>query len=459
MSTHLRRSPADATPVSVRDLIAYFETGAKPSERWRIGAEFEKFALRRKSGHQIGFDDGIESILHRLAERFGWEPHEEAGRLTALTRAKSTISVEPGGQLELSTAPARTISELKAELDRHLAELRAVTDPNEIVWAAAGVTPFSAVEEIPLNPRPRHHFMAEYLPTRCRYGLHMMKATSSTQVTFDYADEVDAGRKFGAALRLSPIINAAFANAPCYAGATTGFASFRGEIWRGMDPDRSGFLVELLEGDVNFERWTEFVLDVPLLFIDVQGELLPPPGITFRNWMDQGLEGRYPTRQDWEFHLSTVFTEVRMKKYLEIRGADATSSPLTLAVPAVWRGLLYDGQALDDAIEFSGDFPPADIGRLSHAIAENGLQVEYRGRPISAWCRELVAIAAEGLKRIALASGQVDESTFLDPMRQVLESGRSPSHHWPKSGNVAEILACCEYTQSVPEASHRDGRH
>lgn len=448
MSTHLRRDPATAIPVSPRALIAYFTSGAKTADRWRVGAEFEKLALDRKTGRQIGFDAGIEEVLYQLAARFGWEGHEEAERLTALTRSRSTISVEPGGQLELSTQPASHISELKAELDRHLDELRAVTDPNQIAWAAAGVTPFSAVEEIPLNPRPRHRFMAAYLPTKCRYGLHMMKATASTQVTFDYADEADAGQKFAVALTLSPIINAAFANAPLYAGKATGLASFRGEIWHGMDPDRSGFLVDLLEGEVNFERWANFVLDVPLLFVDADGILLPPPGITFRDWMERGLDGRYPTLDDWEIHISTVFTEVRLKRYLEIRGADATTTPLAIAVPAVWKGLLYDSQALAAATELARAFPASEVCPLSQAVTRKGLRAEYRGRTVAGWCAEAVTIAADGLKRIALASGRLDESGFLDPIREVLATGRSPGDLWPISGSVTDILAQCEYSPS-----------
>lgn len=441
MSTHLRRSAADESPVSEADLVAYFASGCKPPERWRVGAEFEKFALDRATGRQIGFDHGIESRLCHLAERFGWEPHGEGGRTTTLTRGGSTISVEPGGQVELSTAPAIDISELKAELDLHLAELRAVCDPAAVAWCAAGLTPFSRVEEIPLNPRPRHRLMAEYLPTRCEYGLHMMKATASTQVTFDFADEGDAGRKFAVALCLSPVVNAAFANAPLHAGRPTGLASFRGRVWQGMDPDRSGFLAELLAGDVTFERWADFVLDVPLLFTEIGGTFRPAPGLTFREWMARGLHGHYPTLHEWDVHISTVFTEARMKRYIEVRGADANPTPLALAVPAVWKGLLYDSDSLRAAADLAGEFPPADLRALSDAAARGALRAEYRGRPLADWCREVVAVADAGLRR----GDRPAEAGFLDPLREVLATGRSPGDRWPLGGSVADVLAACEY--------------
>lgn len=441
MSTHLRRAATDDAPVSEADLVAYFASGCKPRARWRVGAEFEKFALDRSTGRQLGFDNGIESRLCHLAERFAWEPHSEGGRVTTLTRDGATISVEPGGQVELSTAAATDVSELRAELDRHLAELRAVCDPAAVAWCAAGVSPFSRVEEIPLNPRPRHRLMAEYLPTRCEYGLHMMKATSSTQVTFDFADEADAGRKFAVALCLSPVVNAAFANAPLLAGRATGFASFRGRIWQGMDPDRSGFLAELLAGDVTFDRWTEFVLDVPLLFTEIGGTFRPAPGITFREWMRRGLHGHYPTLHEWDVHISTVFTEARMKRYIEVRGADANPTPLALAVPAVWKGLLYDTDALDAAVDLAAEFPPDTLHALSDAAARDGLRAVHRGKSLADWCREVVAVADAGLRR----SGCPGESAFLDPLREVIATGRSPGDRWPVGGGVADVLAACEY--------------
>jgi glutamate--cysteine ligase len=438
MSTHLPGNGIDDTPVTEADLVEYFREGEKPRAAWRVGAEFEKFALARDTGRQIGFDYGIEQVLHALATHSAWEPHYEAGRLTTLTRGGSTISVEPGGQLELSTPPTQHLSELRTELETHLRELRAVTDPQKVAWVACGVTPFSRVEDIPLNPRPRHRLMAEYLPTRCEYGLHMMKATASTQVTFDYESEADAGRKFAVARKLGPVVNALFAGAPMYAGQRTEFVSFRGRIWQGMDPDRTGLLTSLLVGEVTYARWVQLVLDVPLLLLTEGEALLPAPGVTFRQFLTRGINGRFPTRHDWDVHLSTMFTEVRMKKFIEVRGADAAPTPLALAVPAVWKGLLYDAAALAAATELASHFAPTELRPLSEAVAGRGLRAEHRGRPLAGFCREAVSIARAGLQR------QGEDASFLDPLDEVLEAGRSPGAAWP-AGGVAEVLAACGY--------------
>jgi glutamate--cysteine ligase len=436
MSTHLPRTGTEDTPVTESDLIDYFREGAKPRAEWRVGAEFEKFAVARVSGKQIGFDAGIEHVLHALATHFAWEPHYEADRLTTLTRGGSTISVEPGGQLELSTAPSTRLAELNAELQTHLHELRAVTDPARVAWIACGVTPFSSVEEIPINPRARHRLMADYLPTRSPTALHMMKGTASTQVTFDYADETDAGRKFAVALTLSPVVNALFANSPVFAGKRTEFVSFRANIWHHMDPDRSGLLMGLLAGDVTFAKWVQHALDVPLLILTAGASFLPAPGVTFREFLNRGIDGRFPTRHDWDVHLSTLFTEARMKHFIEVRGADATTTPV--AVSALWKGLLYDPDALAAAHELARQFKPEELRPLSVAVSRLGLRAEHRGRGVAEFCREVVAIADAGLRRLG------EDASYLDALRDVLKAGRSPGAAWP-TGGVAEILAACEY--------------
>jgi glutamate--cysteine ligase len=442
MSTHLRRGEAELPPASLPDLIDYFRAGSKPRERWRVGAEFEKFALDRTTGKQITFDGphGIESILGALAARFGWEPHHESGRLTTLTRGGECVSVEPGGQVELSTSACRELSVIRDELNTHLQELRAVTDSARVAWCAAGVTPFSAVDEIALNPRPRHRLMAEFLPAKSPFALHMMKATCSVQATFDYSDEADAGRKVGTALRLSPFVNAAFANGPLCAGKPTGFASFRGHVWLNMDPERSGFLDDLLAGEVTFARWVDVVLDVPMLFVLDGDTLRPSNGVTFRTFLNHGIDDLLPTLQDWELHLSTVFTEVRLKHFLEVRGADANCGPLSLTVPALWKGILYHQPSLDAAAELAATIPPADLRAVSESASRSGLGAEYRGRSLAEWGREIAALSAAGLQTWG-------EAAFLDPLREVLERGQSPGTRLsreigenPRAANVLERI-------------------
>lgn len=436
MSTHLPRTGTDDTPVTEAELSDYFRDGAKPRPQWRVGAEFEKFAVDRATGKQIGFDDGIEAVLHALATHFAWEPHAEAGRITTLTRGASTISVEPGGQLELSTAPSSRLSELRAELDTHLHELRAVTDPAQVAWIACGVTPFSTVEEIALNPRVRHRLMAEYLPKRSPTALHMMKATASTQVTFDYADEADAGRKFAVTLLLAPVVNALFANSPLYAGTPTGFVSFRANIWHRMDPDRSGLLTELLAGDVTFAKWAQHALDVPLLILADGDSYAPAPAVTFRQFLNRGIDGRFPTCHDWDVHLSTLFTEARMKRFIEVRGADATTTPVSVA--ALWKGLLYDAGALAEAERLARQLVQGELRALSEAVSRNGLSARCKWGTVADVCRELLGLAEAGLR------AQCEDAEELDPLGERLKTGRSPGAAWP-TGGVADVLAECEY--------------
>ena len=415
-------------PISVPELVEYFEQGCKPETDWRVGAEFEKFALDRTTGRQIRYADpgGIREILQRLVNHFGWEPHYEAEHLTTLTRLGSCISLEPGGQVEFSTIPVRHVGELAVELARHRDEIRAVTDPTRVAWAAAGVTPFSRVESIPLGPRRRHAVMAEYLPTRCPMALHMMKATASTQVAFDYSDEADAMKKFAVALTLGPVVNAIWGNAAIANGEPTGFASYRGQVWLGMDPDRSGMLPELLTNGLSFSRWVDYLLDVPMLFTMREGEYEPAGGRSFREFLTHGIDGWYPTRFDWELHLTTVFPEVRLKQFLEVRGADANPPALALAVPAFWKGLFYDADALTAATAVAAHFLPSTLLGLFEAAARDGLAVEHGRQSLRTWARELANIALNGLRRQAKLHGQPDERRFLDPVFEVLDRGLSP---------------------------------
>ncbi len=434
--------PAASEPLAFDDLVNYFRAGAKPRSAWKVGAEFEKFLLDRDTGRMVSHDEpgGIGEVLRALADRFGWQPLSTGSRLVLLGRDGANVSIEPGGQVEFSTPPLLSLNELADQFLRHVTELKAVVDPARRAWVAAGITPFARVEDIPPPVRRRHRSMAEFLPARCKTASHMMKATASTQVAFDYADEADAVRKFAVALTLGPVVNAVWGNSPLYGGRPTGWASYRGWVWLGMDADRSGLLPQLLAEGLSFERWANYLLDVPMLFVVDGREYKPAGGRTFRQFWQHGIDGRFPTRTDWEVHITTVFPEVRLKHFLEVRGADANPPALALAVPAVWKGLLYSDTALSAAAEVAKRFPPDQLCDLFEAVARRGLAAEFAGRPVREWAKEVADIAAAGLPG--------DERRFLDPVFAVLDAGKSPGMGWDadRAFTPAEVLSGFEYT-------------
>ena len=442
MSTHPAPDAflADAEPLRLTDTLDYFHAGGKPRGEWRVGAEFEKFALDRRTGRAISYGEpgGVRDILQALVRRFGWQPHHEGDHLTALSRAGCVVSLEPGGQVEFSTPPVLRIADVARELSRHRDELRAVVDPARILWVAAGLTPFARVESIPLGPRRRHAVMAEYLPSRSPTALAMMKATASTQAAFDYADEADAVAKFTVALKLGPLFNALLVNGAYRHGEPSGWASYRGRVWQGMDPDRSGPLVALLDHGLSFESYRDYLLDVPMLFLFRDGDYRPAGGRTFRDYLAHGIGGRSPTPAEWELHLTTVFPDVRLKNFLEVRGADATPPALALGVPAFWKGLLYDPATLADAAALADTIAPSELPNLCESVSRHGPHAVYAGRRMRSWASELLDLAARGLVNQQAA----DEVKYLDPLREV---ARLETPHQLAQLTRDAILASLEY--------------
>ncbi len=442
MSTHPAPDAflADAEPVRLADTLDYFHAGGKPRAEWRVGAEFEKFALDRRTGRAISYGEpgGVRDILQALARRYGWQPHHEGDHLTSLSRDGCVISLEPGGQVEFSTPPLLHLADMARELYRHRDELRAVVDPSQVIWVAAGLTPFARVEGIPLGPRRRHAVMAEYLPSHSPTALTMMKATASTQAAFDYADEADAVTKFTVALKLGPLFNALLLNGAYRHGEPSGWASYRGRVWQGMDPDRSGPLVALLDHGLSFESYRDYLLDVPMLFLFRDGDYRPAGGRSFRDYLTHGIGGRYPTPAEWELHLTTVFPDVRLKNFLEVRGADATPPALALGVPAFWKGLLYDPTTLADAAAIACTIAPDDLPRLCESVSRHGLNATYVGRSVRFWTTALLDLAARGL----VNQHASDEVSYLDPLREV--ASLETSQHAAQLTRDA-VLASLEY--------------
>jgi len=411
------------------DLVAWLAGGEKPRERWRVGTEHEKIGVYQDGFDRVPYDGprGIRAVLEAVAAADAWKPVHEEGHLIALEKDGASITLEPGGQIELSGAPLRTARETCSEFNTHVDLVKRVSEEMGIAWLGLGSDPFHAVDEIPAVPKTRYAIMRRYLPTRGPLAMEMMHATATVQANFDYADPSDMARKMRTSLALSPVVSAIFANSSLSRGRPNGFVSRRVEIWRHTDPDRTGLLPFVFDPDFGYRRYVEWALDVPMFFVVRDHRYLPARGLTFRRFLEEGLEGHRATLADWDMHLTTLFPEVRLKRFIEVRGADAVPRDLTCALPALWKGILYDERAGEDAWRLARDWSSAQREEALRDVARRGLSASVAGRPALERARELTEVAAEGLRRIA-ERGETDrdERSFLDPIRAQLELGRSP---------------------------------
>jgi glutamate--cysteine ligase len=419
-----------ATPVaSISDLVDYVRGGEKPVECFRIGTEHEKIGLHAEDLSPVPYEGerGIGALLDAIAREDGWAPVFEAGNVIALEKDGASITLEPGGQLELSGAPVRTIFETCGEFNRHLDLVRRVSGPMGLIWLSVGCNPLYEVAEIPRMPKARYRIMRRYLPSRGDLSLHMMHLTATVQANLDYSDEADMVAKMRTAMGITPVVSAMFANSSISEGKPGGFVSHRIRFWRYTDPDRCGLLPFVFEPDFGYARYVEWALDVPMFFLVRDGEYLPAMGTTFRQFMKTGFEGHVATVADFDRHLTTLFPEVRLKRVLELRGADAVPSHLTCALPALWKGILYDEEARAAAWELVEDWSFEEREAALDAVARKGLAAVVPGGPVLPLARELVSIAFGGLRRIAHpGEGKRDERGFLEPLFEQLETGKSP---------------------------------
>jgi glutamate--cysteine ligase len=418
------------TPVgSVLELVEYLRGGEKPVERFRIGTEHEKIGLRVDDHGSVPYEGerGIGAILETIAREDGWNPVLEAGNAIALEKDGASITLEPGGQLELSDAPVRTIFETCAVFNSHLDLIRRVSEPLGLIWLSLGCNPLHGVADVPRMPKARYRIMREYLPARGAFSLHMMHLTATVQANLDYSDEADMVAKMRTAMGITPVVSAIFANSSISAGKPSGFISERVHFWRHTDPDRCGLLPFVFDPDFGYARYVEWALDVPMFFLVRDGSYLPARGTTFRQFMKTGFQGHTATLDDFDRHLTTLFPEVRLKRVLELRGADAVPSPLTCALPALWKGILYDAEARSAAWELVEDWSFEEREAALEAVSRRGLAAEVPGGPVLPLAREIVSIAFGGLRRIAHpGESRDDERGFLEPLFEQLETGRSP---------------------------------
>ncbi|HEX4736351.1 MAG TPA: glutamate--cysteine ligase [Allosphingosinicella sp.] len=421
-------------PIERRDdLLAPFIGGEKPKDAWRIGTEHEKFVYRRADHRAPSYDEpgGIRDLLMAMTE-FGWQPVEEGGNVIALSGPDGTISLEPAGQLELSGAQVEHLHLTCAEAGRHLKQVKAVGDRLGLGFLGLGMWPDKKREDLPIMPKGRYAIMLRHMPRVGTLGLDMMLRTCTIQVNLDYSSEADMVQKFRVGLALQPLATALFANSPFTEGKPNGYLSYRSHIWSDTDPARTGMLPFVFEDGFGYERYVDYALDVPMYFVFRDGKYIDAAGLAFRDFLEGKLSvlpGEKPLRSDWIDHLSTAFPEVRLKSFLEMRGADGGRWSRICALPALWVGLLYEQGALDAAWDEVKHWSLEERQVLRDAVPELGLGATTpTGEPLREFAKRILTIAESGLvARARLNSAGDSESGYLDPLREIVARGTSPA--------------------------------
>ncbi|HZT47276.1 MAG TPA: glutamate--cysteine ligase [Hyphomicrobiaceae bacterium] len=436
MSTRQDSAPAP-TVRSRADLIAWIAAGSKPAEAWRIGTEHEKFLFYTDTLRPVPYEGprGVRALMEGLIARFGWEPILEGENIIALKRPEGepggTVSLEPGGQFELSGAPLRTVHEVGAETQEHLDQVLAAGTPLRIGFLGVGFSPDWTLEETPRMPKQRYQVMTRYMPLVGTRGLDMMYRTATIQVNLDFADEADMVKKFRVSLALQPIATAMLASSPFTEGKPNGFLSMRSEVWRDTDKARTGMLPFVFEPGMSFERYVDYALGVPMYFVYRSGRYIDVAGASFRDFLAgrlPQLPGEFPTEDDWSDHLTTLFPEVRMKRFLEMRGADGGRWRRICAVPALWAGLLYDRTSLDAAWDLVKGWSAEERQRLRDAVPRTALRTRFRDTTVLEVARQVLAIARAGLSRRGFTNAKgEDEAIFLEPLEAILRDGLTPA--------------------------------
>ncbi|MWD26643.1 glutamate--cysteine ligase [Aquicoccus sp. SCR17] len=440
-------------------MAEYLEAGCKPEQDWRIGTEHEKFGYCKDSLKPLPYDGprSIRAVLEGLRDRHGWDPVEEGGKLIGLSKGGANVSLEPGGALELSGAPLETIHQTCDEVNDHLREVKDIADEIGVGFIGLGAAPLWMHDEMPLMPKGRYKLMDSYMQKVGTMGTTMMRRTCTVQVNLDFGSEADMVKKFRVALALQPVATALFANSPFFEGAPNGMKSFRSRVWRDLDSDRTGMLPFVFEEGMGFERYVDYALDVPMYFVYRDGVYIDALGQSFRDFLKgelPALPGEKPTLSDWADHLTTIFPEARIKKFMEMRGADGGPWRRLCALPAFWVGLMYDAGALDAAWDLVKGWDAPTREALRVAAADQGLQARVEDIDMHALAREAVEISEAGLKaRARPGSGglEPDETHFLSTLKESLDSGQVPAdellekYHGEWQGDLSRIYAEYSY--------------
>lgn len=425
---------SSTTVTDKNSLVAWIESGCKPRPHWRIGTEHEKFGFHKHTLAPMRYEGaaGIRTVLESMAKRYSWAIVTDANMPIALTKEKASITLEPGGQLELSGAPLKSIHETQEEINEHLQQLGDVCRDMEIAFLGIGTQPKWSFQHIPWMPKRRYQVMRRYLPNRGSLSLDMMARTATVQANVDFSSETDMIHKFRLSLALQPLVTALFANSPFMDSKPNGFLSYRSEIWRYTDPDRCGWLPGLFEKGFGFENYVDYALDVPILFLYRHDRYEEAGGATFRHFLEGKLPNhpnQYPTMADWETHLSTLFPDVRLKQYLELRGADAGNSATLCALPAFWKGLLYDDESLNSAWQLVSDWTMQERAQIHQDVPKMALQTRIpNGQTLGDLAKQILPLVNDGLVRQNVRNQEgCDETIYLKALFTIVESGITPA--------------------------------
>ncbi|UWR88819.1 glutamate--cysteine ligase [Phaeobacter inhibens] len=440
-------------------LAEYLASGCKPRDQWRIGTEHEKFGYCKDSLKPLPFEGtrSIVAVLEGLRDRHGWSEVREGGHLIGLEKDGANVSLEPGGALELSGAPLETIHETCDEVNTHLREVKDIADEIGVGFIGLGAAPIWTHEEMPLMPKGRYKLMDAYMGKVGTMGRTMMRRTCTVQVNLDFGSEADMVQKMRVAIALQPVATALFANSPFLEGTPNNHKSWRSRVWRDLDADRTGMVPFVFDEGFGFERWVEYALDVPMYFVYRDGQYIDALGMSFRDFLKgelPALPGQTPTLSDWADHLTTAFPEARIKKYMEMRGADGGPWRRLCALPAFWVGMMYDQSSLDAAWDLAKGWDAETREALRVAASEQGLQAQVGNIKMHDLAREVVAISEAGLKSRARAGagGLVpDETHFLNALKDSIETGKVPAdelldrYHGDWNGDLSRIYSEYSY--------------
>lgn len=411
-------------PLTKEDLVAYLASGCKPKEKWRIGTEHEKFGFEVGTLRPMKYEQ-IAELLYGIAERFDWEKIMEGDYIIGLKQDKQSISLEPGGQFELSGAPVETLHQTCAEVNSHLYQVKAVAEDLGIGFLGIGFQPKWGLKDIPIMPKGRYEIMRNYMSKVGTLGLDMMFRTCTVQVNLDFSSESDMIRKFRAGLALQPIATAVFANSPFTEGKPNGYLSMRSQIWTDTDNNRTGMLPFVFDDSFGFEQYVDYALDVPMYFVYRNKKYIDCSGLSFRDFLVgklPAIPGELPTLNDWENHLTTIFPEVRLKRYLEMRGADGGPWRRLCALPAFWVGLLYDEASLQKVLDITADWTNEEREMLRRKVPVTGLKTPFRDGLLRHVAEDVLQLAKEGLERRGYK-----EVGFLKEVTEVVKTGVTPA--------------------------------